>query len=150
YDAGDGVVRGGASDPDAQLAMSVDATCIDHGADPLDDRHGFTGHGRLEESMKPRLDRLPTVWPPAPPAPRQPSPTARARRARLLRQRRKAGVRCLPVEMSELDIQALAKTAPQADPAVERAVRGVLKASYGTHGRDRERAAAGPSEAPGG
>src|SRR5215813_7953028 len=97
--------------------------------------------------MKPRLDRLPTVWPSAPPAPRQPSPTAGARRARRLRQRRKVGIRCFVVEMSAPDLQSLAKVAPQADPAVERSIRAVLNAAYGTHGRDRERLATS-SEAP--
>ncbi|SRR5258706_5938353 len=75
----------------------------------------------------PRLDRLPTVWPPAP-AVRQRSPTAGARRVRLHRQRRKNGVRLLTVEMSESDLQAVAKAAPQTDPAVERTIRAVLSA----------------------
>ena len=88
--------------------------------------------------MKPRLDRLPTICPPAPLALRQPSPTAGARRARRLRQRRKNGVRVLTVEMNGSDLQALAKVAQQADPAVERAIRAVLKAAYGAHGGDRE------------
>jgi len=51
------------------------------------------------------------------------------------------------VEMSELDLQSLAKIAPQADPAVERVIRAVLSTAYGTHGRDREHLATS-SEAP--
>lgn len=100
--------------------------------------------------MKPRLDRLLT-YPLAPLAPRQPSPTAGARRARRLRQRRRNGVRLLTVEMNGSDLQALAKVAPQADPAVERVIHAVLKAVYGAHGGDRERPTGGPaSETAGG
>jgi hypothetical protein len=97
--------------------------------------------------MKPRLDRPPTIWPPAPSAIRQPSSTAGAKRARRLRQRRKAGVRFLMVEMSEPDLQSLAKLPPQADPAVERTIGAVLNAAYRTPSRDREHLATS-SEAP--
>jgi hypothetical protein len=99
--------------------------------------------------MKPQLDRLPTIRPPAP-AVRQPSPTAGARRVRLHRHRRKSGVRLLTVEINEPDLQALAEAAPQTDPAVERTIRAVLNAAYGTHDGDREHPAAATSgEVPG-
>jgi hypothetical protein len=99
--------------------------------------------------MKPRADRPPISWPPPSPAPRRPSTKPGAVRARRHRQRRKNGVRFLIVEMSETDLQSLAKIAPQADATVERVIGTVLKAAYGTHGRDRERLSAGTSsEAP--
>jgi len=63
-------------------------------------------------------------------------------------ERRKAGIRCLTVEMSDADLASLAKLPPQADPAVERTIGAVLNAAYGTNGRDREHFAAS-SEAPG-
>jgi hypothetical protein len=52
------------------------------------------------------------------------------------------------VEISELDLQSLAKLPPQADPAVERTIGAVLNAAYGTRSRGRERFVAA-SEAPG-
>jgi hypothetical protein len=51
----------------------------------------------------------------------------------------------LTVEMSEADLQSLAKVAPQADPIVERFIHAGLGAAYGTHGRGRERLAKGPA-----
>jgi hypothetical protein len=93
--------------------------------------------------MKPRADRPPIARAPGA-GPRQPSATAVAVRARKHRRRRKAGVRCFMIEMSEPDLQAVAKAAPQADPAVERTIRAVLSAAYGTHRRDRERPIAEP------
>ncbi len=61
------------------------------------------------------------------------------------------GALSLHVEIKELDIQALAKTAQQADPAVERAIRAMLTAAYGTYRRDRERQElAGPGSEDGG
>src|SRR5260221_289454 len=105
----------------------------------------------IKASMKPRADRPPISWPPPSPAPPRPSTKPGAVRARRHRQRRKNGVRFLIVEMSETDLQALAKIAPQVDATVERVIGTVLKAVYGTHGRDRERLTAGPSsEASGG
>src|SRR5262249_18712537 len=94
--------------------------------------------------MKSRLDRLPWPAPSGPAVVRQPSPTAGARRARRHRQRRKVGARCLTVEMSKPDLQSLAKVAQQADPIVERTIRALLRAAYGTH---RERPS---TEAPNG
>ena len=87
------------------------------------------------------------AWPP-PPAVRQLSTKPGAVRVRKHLQRRKAGIHCLTVQMSEPDLQSLAKLPPQADPAVERTIGAVLNAAYGTHGRGRERLAAS-SEAPG-
>ncbi len=80
--------------------------------------------------MKPRLDR-PSRAPFPSIASRQPSATAAAERARRHRQRRRNGVRVLTVEIAEDDLQSLAKTSPQADPAAERAIRAVLAAAYG-------------------
>jgi hypothetical protein len=93
--------------------------------------------------MKPRADRPPISWPHPSPAPRRPSSKPGAVRARRHRQRRKNGIRYLIVEMSELDIQSLAKTAPQDDPAVERAIQAMLRAAprnmqHNAYDRDRE------------
>jgi hypothetical protein len=52
------------------------------------------------------------------------------------------------VEIGEPDLQSLGQTGPQADPAIERTIRTILNAAYGTHGRGRERFAAS-NEAPG-
>jgi hypothetical protein len=61
--------------------------------------------------------------------------TAAAKRSRRFRQRRKSGVRVLTVEMSDLDFQALAKAALQADPAIERTIQAVLRAAAPHHAR---------------
>jgi hypothetical protein len=73
-----------------------------------------------------RLDRRPREHQPT--ATQRPPLTAAAKRSRRLRHRRKAGIRCLVIEISEPDLQCLAKVAPQADPAVERTIRAVLSA----------------------
>jgi hypothetical protein len=58
-----------------------------------------------------------------------------AKRSRRFRQRRKSGVRVFTVELSDLDFQALAKAAPQADPTVERTIQAVLRAAAPRHAR---------------
>jgi hypothetical protein len=59
------------------------------------------------------------------------------------RQRRKNGVRCLVVEISRTEIQALVKTAQtqRADAEVKRAIHALLNASYVTGGADRRHTA---------
>jgi hypothetical protein len=66
--------------------------------------------------------------------------TAVAVRARRYRQRRKNGVRCLVVEISRVEIQALVKAVQThgADADVKRAIHALLNASYMT---DRRRTA---------
>jgi hypothetical protein len=98
-------------------------------------------------TTKPRLDRARLAWPPPPRAVRQLSTKPGAVRVREHLQRRKAGIHCLTVQMSEPDLQSLAKLPPQADPAVERTIGAVLNAAYRTPSRDREHLATS-SEAP--
>jgi hypothetical protein len=89
--------------------------------------------------MKPGLDRPPRYPSPVPVGPRPPSMTGAAVRARRYRQRRKNGVRCLAVEISRMEIQALVKAVQkqQADAEVNRAIRALLNASYVTGRRGR-------------
>jgi hypothetical protein len=84
--------------------------------------------------MKPRLDRHRPSR--AAVGPRQASMTAAAVRARRYRQRRKNGVRCLVVEISRMEIQALVKAVQtqRADAEVKRAIHALLNASYVTGG----------------
>src|SRR5215471_255252 len=88
--------------------------------------------------MKPRLDRPPRRPSPAAIGPRQLSMTAVAVRARRYRQRRKNGVRCLLVEISRMEIQALVKAVQtqRADADVKRAIHALLNASYVTGAAD--------------
>src|SRR5207245_7313401 len=103
----------------------------------------------LSHPMKPRVDRAPISWPPPSPAPRRPSSKPGAARARRHRQRRKNGVRLLTVEISVPDLQALAKAAPQADPAVERTIRAVLTALPRNTGDRAHRATEQSGQVPG-
>jgi hypothetical protein len=75
--------------------------------------------------------------------PGPPSMTAAAVRARPYRQRRKNGVRCLVVEISRVEMQALVKAVQtqQTDADVKHAIHALLNASYMTGGADRGRTA---------
>jgi hypothetical protein len=69
--------------------------------------------------------------------------TAAAVRARRYRQRRKNAVRCLVVEISRVEIQALVKAVQtqRTDADVKHAIHALLNASYMTGGADRGRTA---------
>jgi hypothetical protein len=52
-----------------------------------------------------------------------------AERVRQHRLRRKAGIRRLAIEISELDLKALAQRVPQSDPVVDRVISAALAAA---------------------